>query len=465
MRTRYLLACGLLAGVMHSVTAAAQPSLPSPALAPVANRAAVATHSPAATLDSLVALALAASPSLRAAQARVDAAQARVAPASAPPDPMLMLGIVNQPLGTTSTGGPEPMTMRMIGVRQALPYPGKLALRQRAAEHELDAARASLDGVRRQVVRDVKRSYYELAFVDQALAIVGTNRDVLASFISLTEGRYGVGLAGQQDVIRARVEATRLAETAVVLTEQRTAALAQLDALLDHPGDAPIARAVIPERIVRAAVASPSHSVRFASASLGSRAADSPLRPLAELQDEAIRHNPGLRDGEAMIAAQAARAELARKASLPDVDLSLQYGQRGGGRPDMVTAMVSLPIPIFKGRKQDQAVAEAAAQLAALDAEHRAAVNMVRADVARLVSEVERERTRLALSAAAILPQSRAALASALASYQVGKVEFLSVLDSQSTVFGYETDYFRALSEFAQDVAELERIVGAEVLK
>src|SRR5256885_1269367 len=82
MRTRSLLAGGVLAGVMHAVTATAQ--------------------QPALNLDSLVARALSTSPRLRAANARVDAARARVRPASTPPDPMLMAGIINQPLGRAS---------------------------------------------------------------------------------------------------------------------------------------------------------------------------------------------------------------------------------------------------------------------------------------------------------------------------------------------------------------------------
>jgi hypothetical protein len=39
------------------------------------------------------------------------------------------------------------------------------------------------------------------------------------------------------------------------------------------------------------------------------------------------------------------------------------------------------------------------------------------------------------------------------------------VLEDQATVFTYETDYYRALSDFATTLAELERVVGGEVLK
>jgi outer membrane protein TolC len=124
-----------------------------------------------------------------------------------------------------------------------------------------------------------------------------------------------------------------------------------------------------------------------------------------------------------------------------------------------------VPLPIWKGRRQDALAAEARAELAALEAARAAKRNEVRAEVARLVSELERQRAQLALYVKAVLPQSRAALASATASYQVGKVEFLAVLDNQATVFRYETEYFRGLSDFAKTLAELERVVGQEVLR
>ncbi len=475
MRIHYLLASAIIAGVAHPSLARGQVSnhvLASPAHVSV-SQSAVGARVPGASLDSLIERAIAVSPAVRAANARVDAASARIGPASAFPDPMLMFGIINQPLGRmpvaagamTASSGPDEMTMRMVGVTQTLPFAGKRALQRREAALGVDVARASMDVVRRQVVRDVKAAWYEIAFVDQALSIIERNRDVLGGLIRLAEIRYSVGSAGQQDVLRARVEATRLAETASGLLEQRRAAVARVNASLDQPTDLEMPVLAIPDRIARAAVAGSSDAIRFTSSALGARAADSPLRPLAELQAAAVRSSPELREQDAMIAEQNTRLAMARKAALPDVGLSLQYGQRGGGLPDMVSATLSIPLPIFKGGKQDQQVVEASAQLVAAGANRAARANGIRAEIARMVAEIERQRTRLALETKAVLPQSRAALASAASSYQVGKVEFITVLENQATVFGAETEYFRTLSDFATMIAELERVVGEEVLK
>ncbi|HEU0302817.1 MAG TPA: TolC family protein, partial [Longimicrobium sp.] len=164
---------------------------------------------PVSAPDTLVARALAAHPRLRAAQARLDAARGRVAPAGARPDPMLMAGIQNLPVSRPGFSADE-MTMKMVGVSQTFPYPGKLPLARAVAEREADAAAAELEAARLEVRREVLDAWYELAFIDRALEIVERNRSTLAALVAATEVRYGAGTGSQQEVLRARLEATRL---------------------------------------------------------------------------------------------------------------------------------------------------------------------------------------------------------------------------------------------------------------
>jgi len=269
--------------------------------------------------------------------------------------------------------------------------------------------------------------------------------------------------AGLQDVVRARIEATRLGEEASALLEARRAALARLNALLDRPTDTPVDTVAIPDRVRRAAVADAPDDIRFASAALGSRAAGSPLPPLFELQERAVRENASIRSHEALIRAQQARAELAGRARIPDVDVSVEYGQRDG-MPDMVSAVVSLPLPLQRRRVQDQYAASARAELAALEAEHHVEANRLRAEVARLYGDLERDRAQLGLLVKAVLPQARIATDAALATYRNGRGDLVSVLGAQVALFGYETSYHRTLTSFATTLATLEQTVGGEVL-
>lgn len=456
-------ALGVLVSPVRAV-ATAQSPLPS-RVSPISARR-------SSDLDSIVARALAGNRSLAAARHRVDAARARIGSAGTRPDPVLTAGVENQPLGaeapmTSANGiassGPDPMTMHMIGVSQTIPYPGKLALRTAVARKDADAALAAFDTARLGVIRDARAAYYELAYLDASLRIVQQNRAVLTDVIRATEAHYATGGGMEQDVLKARLDLTQLAQQANALEEDRRTQVAALNALLDRPGDTPVDSAAIPERIAHAAVADSAGRIRFASDVFGAPAAGSPLPSLATIQDMAIANSAMLREHEARIAAQTARVALAEKATKPDIDVSLQYGQRSG-LTDMVSAVVSIPIPIQHRRKQDEDVAAGRDELEALEAEHHATVNDLQMRVAKLYADVERTRTQLALDVKAILPQGRASLASTMAAYQAGKTDLVAVLGSQSTLFAYETSYYRSLADFAEALAQLDAVVGKEVL-
>lgn len=420
------------------------------------------TASTASGVDSLVALALSASPTIAAARSRVNAARARIAPAGARRDPELMAGLLNFPV--SQPGFSDFMTMKMIGIEQSLSYPGKLRVRTRVATDEASAEQWQLAAARLDVIRTVHDTYYDLAFLDRAFEIVTRNQGMLANLATVTEAQYSAGMGAQADLLRVRVEAARLSDQAAGIAEARRSALARLNAALDRPSDVAVASPLIPDRVGRAAVPDSASVVHFESSALGARAADSPLLPLDSLQALAMQFSPTLRVHEAEIQAQAARVKLAGMAHLPDFDVSLQYGERRG-RSDMVSAVVSLPIPLQRRRNQDAEAAAARADLDALEAEHREAVDALRLEIATGVIDVERSRTQLALSVTAILPQARATLASARTGYQVGRVAFSSVLDAQASLFAIETAYWRSLTDFAKALASLQRTIGAEVLR
>ena len=411
--------------------------------------------------DVLVREALVTNPAIRAARQRVEAAQARASTSGLWPDPMLMAGLLNVPVRGAPFG--DFMTMKMVGLTQTFPLGGKRGLRRSIAEREVDVASTTSDVIRRNVERDLKSALYELAFIGEARNIVKRNQELLVTFIRIAEGRYSLGLAAQQDVLKAQVEASGLAGTAVELAERERSLRAKVNSLLGRPTTADVPNPAIPAEILRAAVG-PLGNIRFESPALGSRVTDSPLPSLAQLQESALRNNPELHVQTAMIASQSAMLDLTRRERIPDVDLSLQYGQRDG-YPDMVSATISLPIPLQRRSKQSLLLKAPQSELSALNSDRAAGANSIRADVARLVSQIERERAQLALTVKVILPQSRASLNSSIASYEVGKAEFLAVLDAQATLFRLETDYVRILTDFATDVAELERVTGVEVIQ
>jgi outer membrane protein TolC len=415
----------------------------------------------AQALDSLMALARRTSPAVSAAEARLKAARAGVSPAAALPDPMLMVGVVNLPLG--GPGFRDEMTMKMVGLEQTLPLHGKRGLRRVAAAGEVEAAQAGLEEAQRAAARDVAAAWFDLALADSLRGLAERQHRLLLAVARAAQAGYAAGRGGQEEPLRIQTELVRLSGEVAALRVERTRALARLNALLGRAWVIPVGAPTFPDRIQRAAFADSGGAVRFADTALGAFAARSPLPPIDSLQAAVLTTSPMIRAHLAELAAQSARVELAVREARPDPTFALQYGQRTG-MADMITATESLPIPLWRGRKQGQMAVAERATLDALEHEHHRMAAELEAEVLDLAQTTELHRTRLALYQAGVLPRARAAAEAALAGYRTGRTSFQGVLDTYMTLYTYEADAVRLLTEFAKAVLALEALAGQEVV-
>lgn len=421
----------------------------------------------ATSLDGLLAEADTASPEIVAARRLAEAAAARVPQAGALPDPMLGVGLMNVPVANPGLGR-DMMTMMQVQISSTLPWPGKLGLKEEVALLDAKAEDFEVERVRDRIAAEVQTAYYRIYFIDRALTITGRNETLVGDFAQLTATRYGVGSGAQSDVLKAQVERTRLADQMVTLGEQRESELARLNALLGRPTETPLPTTELPAEVRVAALPPEPDGPRFASTALddvisGARPDDS-FPPTAELQARALEQNPMIQAHVRRVAAQEQALELARTATLPDFNVTAGYSFRNGFG-DFLNVMVSAPLPIFSGRKQSQGVVEQTAVLDDHRARHHAMVNELNAEIASLAAELRRTRDQLVLLDDGILPQARAGLESSTSAYRVGRVDFLTLLDAQVTLYRHELDYHRLLTDFAENLAALERAVGTEVLR
>jgi outer membrane protein TolC len=179
-------------------------------------------------LQELVAEAVSNSPEIRAAGNERLAAQHRVSPAGALDDPMLEAGVLNAPLKTSDTFRREDMTMKMLGLSQKFPFPGKRDLRQDVAAKDAEAVAYAYQETVNRVIRDVKVSYFELAYVAESARLVEKNRQVLDQFLKISESRYSVGQGNQSDVLKAQTQLSKMADELIKLARERRAIEAEL---------------------------------------------------------------------------------------------------------------------------------------------------------------------------------------------------------------------------------------------
>ena len=394
-----------------------------------------------ATLASLVAELGTSNPELAAARREVDMRVAGIAPAGAPPDPTLsvgyMSGLARPPFFPSSS---TPNAFRQAGISQEIPYPGKLGLRSRIAATDADAARWSLEGTRLQLIAELKTMYFEYQFTARSLDIVRRNRELLDQFRQIAEARFSVGQAIQQDVLKAQLEISGLIERTTMLERQRDELRARINALLYRRQDVPL------------------------SADLAFTTLPLPLDP-AGLRADALQRYPALKRDEQQITKAQQQLSLARKEFLPDFGINVTAQQPVGGMPWMYGVDVMVTVPLFWQRKQRPMVAEAAAGLEAGRRMRDNTVARAEAQVTELYVNAASARRLMDLYSGSILPQSRLTLESALASYQVGQAEFLTVLTNFMSVLTYEVGLEEQRAQYHAALAGLEPLVAAEFIQ
>ena len=389
-------------------------------------------------VDALVAEALKQNPEIEAARQRWRAAQERAPQARALDDPEFKIELFNYP----NRLDPDASANTIFGLSQRFPFPGKLSLREGMAVKEAEMAASLLRAKEREVASQVKTAYYEVFLAHKAIEIHHQQTGLLKDFFAIANARFRAGKGTQVDVLKSAVELSKLENELPVLEQQKETAKAKLNLLLSRAPQSPLGEPVGP-----------------------SGPTEPGKRPtLEELQQLAVQSRPELRAVDLDIARSRTATALAQKQYYPDFNVMVERFQNFGARDGfggMVT--MSLPFSFWTKPKYDAGVREAAANQDAAKAAYEALKNQVLFEIKDLLAKIEAAEKLITLYRTTVIPQAQQTLESARAGYQVGKTEFLAMLDAQRAIKDFQLDYYRSLTAFEQRRAELERAVGTEI--
>lgn len=351
-------------------------------------------------LAELLARARERSPRLAALTSRRAAAEARVEPEGALADPMFEARLQNVGLDRFTVGDDE-MSMLELGVRQALPYPGKREARRAAARAEAGMLAAEQAAAERELERDLTALVARLYALDRERLVLEEAHELLELLAATVAARYGAGAAEQEAVLKVQLELSMHDERRVEVAGERAEAEADLRRLLDLPAGTPIGEMRrLPE-----------------------------VAPLpAGLADLATSRAPEVRVRRAAEDTGQRRIEVARLGLRPDFSAGGGLGLRGSFDPVLLVGF-GVELPLWRKSRQEPLVAAAEHDAAAAREERRAAEIAARGEAERLLGAWWRLAGQLRLVEEAILPQSSAAFDAARTSYLHGRGDFSTVVE------------------------------------
>jgi outer membrane protein TolC len=397
---------------------------------------------PVLTLDWCLERAREANPALAASAASADAAMHRIRPAGRLEDPRIAYEASNLPLGDFDFES-TPLSGHQLGLRQKLPFPGLLSNRRNAEGRATKAADWLVDDQARLLEGAVETAWAELGFAQRALEITRRNIELLRQLATTAESRYRVGSGLQQDVLRAQVELTALLQEKLRREETIQQAESRLTEILDLPPTTGFP----------------------ATESLRLTSPEPDLPPLLErLEEKSAR----LRAAVERVEEARLRIRVAELEGMPDIDLGIGYRIRQDvvGDPiegdDFVSAGITLRLPVDRSKWRSR-VAEQRAMLRRAEAELRRIRAALGAEVRSAHAGVRRATAEEALLETGLVPQARQSLESSRSAYKVGRIEFLSLLDSQVRLLDAELRLVRARADRRRAFAALESASGEKL--
>ncbi len=384
-------------------------------------------------LDEITREALERNPEILAAQKRYEAARQRPAQASSLPDPMLSVGYNSTGNPLPGAGiGTDPVANAGFSITQPLPWPGKRKLRGDIAEREADAGLEEYRGVELSVVSRAKQAYYRLRNAYVSVEILCRNRDLLQKFLRITEARYSVGKAAQQDVFKAQAQLSIIETRMERLRQEISSRKAEINSLLNRAPDAAMGEPV-------------EVSPQPLTASLD--------QLLAQVRTNA----PEIRRDQKLVERTQLAVNLARKDYYPDYAVTGGYYSMGSMGP-MYVARVDVTLPVYYWRKQRAALAEQTATASEARHNYATANQMLSFRVKDDYLLAQTSYRLMKMYSTTVVPQSSLALESSLASYETGSVDSLSVLSNFTTVLEYELNYRDELLNYLLALARLEEM-------
>jgi cobalt-zinc-cadmium efflux system outer membrane protein len=391
---------------------------------------AAAQQAPPLSLDDCLRIALAGHPLLAASGHRLEAASARVEQARAIPQPTITYDSDLQPQPFNFVDSGE----SYLGVTQTIEFPGRRRARTDLALREKDAVRTDADSVRIELSFNVRRAFFALLHADERLRHVQQDRDLAADFVKTAETRLAAGDVARVEVVRARVEAAQAANQVQAATAAVRLARAALNVALGRPQGDPTAIA-------------------------GDLKAVPILQPLEAVRQAALASRPEIRRMGFALEAEALRKTQARQGRWPGVDVGFSH-HRLDGVDGTWDVSVSLPVPLFFNQAAKGPVAEAQANMLALQRERDHLRRSIEFEVESAYVESQMAREQIRLYEDEILAEAEETFRMLQFSFRQGEIAGLELIAARRMLVAARLGYADALYSHAVAVAAVEKAAG-----
>ncbi|MCP8891416.1 Transporter [Sphingomonas aurantiaca] len=385
------------------------------------------------TYDQAIRGAVANAPGAAAARAGVSAAQAEAGAAGSLPDPRLSIGVDNYPI----SGPPafsltrDDMTMGRVGFQQDLPNLAKRHAAQAQARAAIVTAQASQEVKFRQVRLGAGQAWMDLAYTERRLAALDAIIRSLRTLPSAARTAVASGTARPAQSLGINQAIAGLEDR----RDELVAAVARARAML----------------------------ARWTGVPAPEIAGDVPVIDLvpAKLRT-ALEQHPDMVSADASIHRAQADVDAARAEKRPDWGAEVAYQRRDPRYGDMVSAGVSMSLPLFARSRQDPRIAARRSAQAQAEAQREETRRTLAAGLDAALADHEMHHSQWQRALRVLLPLARERADLETASYAAGRANLTDIIDAKTALADAELTALDREADVASDAVRLTITFGSD---
>ncbi|EGQ9880942.1 TPA: copper transporter [Vibrio vulnificus] len=362
-------------------------------------------------------------------------------------DPKLKVGFGGLPVDSFKFDE-DPMTNISVGLMQQFERGSTLELQSKKASQQADGMALQVAAREREVANGITQLWLELGYQQQAERVLLENQRLMRELESFISTNYSIGKSEAQDLLNAQLQVSQLEEKLQANQQMQRRILSQMSEWLGSEW-------LYQQRDLKA------------SNQLNWDALERLLSASSTTQHFAqLAQHPMVQMANANIAVSQTQVELAEQSYTPQFGVEVMYAYRQAnnmkGEPasDLVSAYLTMDIPLFTGNRQDRAHAAAQYQVGAaqsqkdlLLAQMNAKVNALLVDRSNLEQRLERYQNTL-------LEQAKARTKAVERGYQNSTAQFNDVIAATRDELAVELESQRLLTDLNQVNSNLAMLLG-----
>ncbi|HDY7773859.1 TPA: TolC family protein [Vibrio vulnificus] len=362
-------------------------------------------------------------------------------------DPKLKVGFGGLPVDSFKFDE-DPMTNISVGLMQQFERGSTLELQSKKASQQADGMALQVAAREREVANGITQLWLELGYQQQAERVLLENQRLMRELESFISTNYSIGKSEAQDLLNAQLQVSQLEEKLQANQQMQRRILSQMSEWLGSEW-------LYQQRDLKA------------SNQLNWDALERLLSASSTTQHFAqLAQHPMVQMANANIAVSQTQVELAEQSYTPQFGVEVMYAYRQAnnmkGEPasDLVSAYLTMDIPLFTGNRQDRVHAAAQYQVGAaqsqkdlLLAQMNAKVNALLVDRSNLEQRLERYQNTL-------LEQAKARTKAVERGYQNSTAQFNDVIAATRDELAVELESQRLLTDLNQVNSNLAMLLG-----